>query len=568
MRTALACLTVGLAAATAAAQTTPGAGAVSGVELRVVNVDVMVADSSGNSVGTLTPADFELFEDGAPQRITNFFRIVDGAPQIDPAQAASGVTRADDRFRRRVLLVIDNNFLEPVERKNALNSVRDFVANRFGGDAEWSVAAIGEELQYLMPFTRERYQVSAGLDEVDTLPTLSDRHQIDRNLLNDPIRTQYMTNPDGSTVLDMGAEYRFASREQALRNVRSFATMARVLGGLMRSYASWGGRKAVVLVSGKMEFQPEMSYLVSRDPNTVMDSGMTKRTMSDPGLEAARKDLESVLDGIVRAANSAGFQLYTLTARGLTNPMRLHDVSNRQLGMVKDMGSFTAPPETSDIDTAPRTISVGTGGLALRSNRLEDDLARVLADTASYYSLGYEPEHGPDRRYHKIVVKAKRPGLVVRYREGYLDLSEGARLAEELSTPLAFPKPKGTLPVELTVEERGMEGGKVNLVARASLPMSALTVLPAGRAGGARVETEVYLAVYDEKGENILVDPHTFPIDIPAGQEEAAKAALFKPAIAIALEPGAYTVSVTVRDPVVREHGTALRQILVGARPS
>jgi VWFA-related protein len=568
MRVALVISLAVLVAGAVAAQTAPVASAVSGVELRVVNVDVMVTDSAGNSVGDLTPGDFELLEDGEPQRITNFFRVVDGTPRLDPAQASAGVTAADDRFRRRVLLVIDNNFLEPVVRRSALENVKEFVAERFGGDAEWSVAAIGEGLQYLMPFTRERYQVSAALDEVNNLQTYADRHQLDRKLLNDPIRTGYMTNSDGSTVTDMGAEYRFSSREQAMRNLRSFGTMARVLGGLMRSYASWGGRKAVVLVSGQMEFQPEQSYLVSRDPSTTMDTGQTKRVMSDPGLEAARRELETVLDDIVRTANSAGFQLYTLTARGLTNPMRLHDVTNRQLGMVKDMGAFTAPPETSDIDTAPRTISVGTGGLALRSNRLADDLARVMADTASYYSLGYEPEHGPDRRYHRIVVKSKRSDVKVRYREGYLDLSEGERLAQELATPLAFPKPKGTLPVELTIEERGAEGGKVKLVARASLPMSSLTILPAGRAGGARVEAEVYLAVYNEEGDNIVVDPHSFPLEIPAGQEEAAKSAVFRPAIAISLEPGAYTISITIRDPVVREHGTALRPVLVGATKS
>jgi hypothetical protein len=39
---------------------------------------------------------------------------------------------------------------------------------------------------------------------------------------------------------------------------------------------------------------------------------------------------------------------------------------------------------------------------------------------------------------------------------------------------------------------------------------------------------------------------------------------VFRPAIAISLKPGAYTVSITIRDPVVREHGTALRAVLVG----
>src|SRR5262249_1682411 len=42
------------------------------VEVRVVNVDVVVTDKAGHRVTGLTKNDFEILEDGKPQTITNF----------------------------------------------------------------------------------------------------------------------------------------------------------------------------------------------------------------------------------------------------------------------------------------------------------------------------------------------------------------------------------------------------------------------------------------------------------------------------------------------------------------
>lgn len=537
---------------------------VSGVEVRVVNVEVMVTDSSGLPVTDLTPADFEIREDGKPQEISNFFRIVNGSAQLTEAQRTSGVSAEDERFRRRVLVVVDDNFLTPVTRRQALDRLRDFITQRFDGEAEWGVAAIGEQLDYLLPFTHDRFQVSSALDVIDGLPTLAYRHSPDLNLRDDPVRTQYMQSEGGAGPnIDLGAEYRFVSRETAMRNLRSFGTMAQVLGGLMRSYSGFGGRKAIVLVTGQMEFHPEMQYLVSRDPRTFSDSGLTDRTQSDPTLAAAKNDLEAILDGIVRAANSSGFQLYTVQAQGLRNPVRTMDVANRSLGMSKDIGAFASPPELSDPTTAPMMLAQGTGGMALASNALENDLSRIVDDTATYYSLGYQPQHTPDRAYHKITVKVKRDGLKVRFREGYLDLTATQKIAEELATPLSFPKPKGDLPVTLAVQENGEDAGKIRLLAHVQLPVRSITLLPAAE-GGLHGEIELFLAIYDEKGENVAVIPKHYPLDVPAGEEEAARAGMFRPTLAFELKPGAYTVTVTVRDPVVQERGTAVQQVLAG----
>ncbi len=548
------------------AQSQNQGGFVSSVEVRVVNVEVTVTADDGQGVDDLRCEEFEILEDGVPQTISNFFRIRGGVAQLDDSLRGERVSTEDERFRRRLVVVIDNNFLTPTLRRRALDQLRQFVGERFGGDAEWAIAAIGTKLQYLQPFTRDRFEILASLDAVDSLPTYAARHALDRSLLNDPVRQQFLqggAEPGRTSGFDAGAGMRFSSREQARRNLQSFSVMAQVLAGLMRSYAGFGGRKAVVLVTGPMEMHPEMQYLVSRDPRTSTDTGLTDRTQSDPGLEATRRQLEEILAALVRAANSAGFQIYTLAAAGLENPLRLHDVSNRQLGRIKDTTAFAAPPEISDLGTAPRSLAEGTGGLSLRSNRLTDDLVRVFEDLASYYSLGYQPRRDVDRQFHRITVHVKRPGVKVRHREGYLDLSEGDKLAEALRTSLAFPKPKGSLPVHLEVHEMGVKGNDVQLAARIAVPVRELTLLPAP-AGGLRGEVQVFLAIYDERGENLSVATHAFPLEVPAEQEAQAREGEFKPTLTFSLPEGAYTLSATVFDPVVREHGTALALVRAG----
>lgn len=537
---------------------------VTSVEVRVVNVEVVATDSNDQFVTDLRPEDFVVLEDDKPVEVTNFFKVIQAQPQLSAADLAQGVAFEDERFRRRVVLVVDNNFLDPPTRARALEKAKGFLGQAVSGGTEWAVAAVGENLQYLLPFTTDSWRVAAALDEVMTLPSFAARHLLEFRLENDPVRSQYLQSeePSRASRYDLGKTQRFASQERARRNYRSFAETAKVLAGLMRSYATFGGRKVVVLLTGAMEFHPEAQYLVSGDPKTWADSGLTDRTQSDPALESIKRETERLLQSLVETANASGFQLYVINAQGLSSPLRLHDVSTRQLGLVKNVGSFAAPPETSDPETAPLTLTSGTGGLYLRSANVDQPLARILEDTATYYSVGYEPPHPPDGKFHRIAVRVSRAGVKVRHRQGYWDLSEEAKFAKELATPLVFPKQKGTLPVNLQVEEKGPQGRKVQLAASVSLPLREMVFLPrpdGSLSGGCTV----FLAVYNEQGENLTVIPKTFPLFVPQGQEAQLQDGVFRATLLFAVPPGAYTVSMSLWDQLGGQQGTALQQVLV-----
>src|SRR5437764_15107194 len=104
------------------------------IEVSVVNVDVTVTDRRGQPVSGLTRDDFEILEDGKPQPISNFYAV-------DPVQAKSDA-RADvgvdvnqapspERFRRKVLVLIDNQSTTPHARNVALDRLVDFIDQHF-----------------------------------------------------------------------------------------------------------------------------------------------------------------------------------------------------------------------------------------------------------------------------------------------------------------------------------------------------------------------------------------------------------------------------------------------------
>ena len=87
------------------------------VEVHVVNVDVCVTDASGNPVAGLTKDDFQILEDGRPEKISNFSVVATPSPGhvVDKASPTT--------LRRRILLIIDNNYLSVVERNQALDAI-------------------------------------------------------------------------------------------------------------------------------------------------------------------------------------------------------------------------------------------------------------------------------------------------------------------------------------------------------------------------------------------------------------------------------------------------------------
>ena len=112
------------------------------MDIRVINVDVSAIDPSGKAVTDLTRDDFEVLEDNQPQKITNLTVMTRTMPA-----AAEPRTAANLQLRRRVILLVDNNYIDKTDRDTALRTVDDFVDTTFDGSYEWAMGMIGQQLQ-------------------------------------------------------------------------------------------------------------------------------------------------------------------------------------------------------------------------------------------------------------------------------------------------------------------------------------------------------------------------------------------------------------------------------------
>src|SRR2546423_649944 len=108
---AVALLLFAVSFAAAGAETVPIPRAGETIDVSIVNLDVIVTDSKGNHVLGLTASDFEVFEDGKPQAISNFAQYVSG-PKATVTSSTAGVSlppsEAPQRERRTIAIFIED----------------------------------------------------------------------------------------------------------------------------------------------------------------------------------------------------------------------------------------------------------------------------------------------------------------------------------------------------------------------------------------------------------------------------------------------------------------------------
>ncbi len=518
------------------------------VDVNVVNVDVTVTDRSGKPLMNLTRADFQIFEDGKPMNVSNFSVVETTMQRITPDPSSHEVAQSAPvpPGRRKLLILIDNNYLEKQERDRALKTIETYLkSSEFQG--EWALAAIGHTIQPVQLFTSDKASVHAAFDKVRHMPTNAIYHEIDRSILSD--RTRKIL--DFGTDYDYGESIRFNSREQTYRNVMTLRNTARAVADMAESYSADEGKKFMILVTGGME-------------NNTTYTSYDKST--DRQMEQLRMDMAKIVDAMVREANAANFTIHVINAkaRGMQAPQ--HDVENHSSGINLSanniyLGKWGSDPiDTTDLDSIPLSVALGTGGMYLPSANLTESIQRIDAQTSNFYSLGYTPEHSGDRRYHTIKVKVKHPGVTVAHRVGYYDLSPDDRLEESLHARMTFDHPVGNLPVQMSLgAPRTSAERNIVVPVQAALPMANVTLLP--RDAGFVGRVHIYLSIFDQNGRNVGFHHQTQEVAMTAKEHDAQRDEPFRYSMNLRLKKGEFTVVVTMRDELSNELGSVVKQV-------
>lgn len=530
LRTLCSLLTLAFTPAGANAQDSP-TQIVEKVDVRVINVDVTVTDGSGHPVRGLTKEDFEVLEDGQPQRITNFYAIDRLAQAADGAQ---GELLDPRRLRRRTMVVIDNNYLAARDREIALQRLMPFI-EKSEPEAEWSIAAAGQGLTVLLPFTADRTGIAAALSEAKKMAVSSLRAaDNDRDILSDPFRRN-----ESAEGYDFGGTVQFQARERTTRNARAIGFLGQAMAEAAQSLAAIDGKKQLILITGDIERNTGYA---------AFDRG------SDREMRDLKKAIDKLFNAVVQEANAANVSVFVVNASSSDAAAPQHDASAQSFGGHNDL-AVTAAADTSDPDSAGIRIALGTGGLYLKSHRVTNSYEKIDERATSFYSIGYSPNRPEDRKYHRVTVRSKK-GLKVTHREGYLDITPDEQLEQLLRLRISVLQPAHALPVRLDAKPNP-EASTVALTA--SMPFNRVTALRSQDRYVGRVH--VYLSIFDKNGKNVGF--HHVVQNVSMTEAERAKAMndMFRYQMNVRLAKGDFTVAMTLRDDLSREIGTATQKM-------
>jgi VWFA-related protein len=491
------------------------------VDVKVINVDVSVIDAAGKPVTDLQRDDFELLEDNQPEKITNFTMLATAA--APPAARST----ADTQLRRRVILLVDNNYIDKGDRDAALRTLDQFIDGTFDGSYEWAMAMIGQQLEVVQPFTADKKLIHAAIAKIRSSAATSFRDVMDRSMLDDSLFQR--------SGLDVPAQ--FESRERTTRNARSLANTARGLVDAVHAFAPTEGKKLAVLLTGSMDLNTSFS---------------TYDTGADRELQDTKTTNARMIDAIVREANAADTSIHVIRVASRQNATPQHDVTYHSSGQGIEGMNMTGSSDVRDTSSG-WMIASGTGGLYLSSNSVRDSFDAIDSAARNIYLLGYEPGHGDDRQYHKITVRVKRPGARVVHRQGYLDLPADERLERLLRLRISMLQPTADVPVTLNVSDLKVEG-KPALSMLAEMPMSRVTLLPKDGHYVGRVH--VYLSIFDRDGHNVGFHHKVQDLSL-----QSIPSNPFQYRMNVRLDHGEFTVAITMRDDLSDEIGTAVQKV-------
>ena len=491
------------------------------MEVRVVNVDVVVTDRAGNRVTGLTAADFEVFEGKKAQPVTHFAEI-DGsaAPAAaDVAQSDAAAPAAKSARGATVVFFIDASSIDPKRRHTVFQELRAFAGRILQPGDRATVMAWHRRLHTVQPFTRSHEAIQRALAESELTTTgtgiYERRRVVERRVQEELQNALESTSPAQS----IRAYYGLAQEHARVYSEEMYAharTLMASLTSTLAGFAAPEDKKALVFVG---------DYLPSRAGAEMLQFvedtfAPHLRTLGAKDLDTSQR-LQSLTtnvwrDRVVRAANTAGVTLYMLSAGGL-----------QQMPVDADSMEAAVSPLANEAFLAGTRESFEraaheTGGIAFTGGDVRKALRQIEDDFRSYYSIGFRPTSAAGKT-QRIAVRVKRPGLSVRTRQSYSVREPLTEMEDRVVANLYDDPAPGGLMVRLANDAPLQpDARELELPVRVFVQGAHVVLLPQdGRLVG---ELAVFVCAGDPEQGASKVLRHTERVSIPAADEPRFRA--------------------------------------------
>jgi VWFA-related protein len=456
------------------------------IEVSIVNIDTVVTDKHGNRVRGLGKDDFEVYENGVLQPLTNFAEYGTEAKASSAGTVSASATTGEGTPRTaplpppaqpRTIIVFVERFQLPSFRSDPVFAAMKKLLHETvrKGDrvmvVTWNRGILGMRQEFTDDLVRIDKAIEMIADRTTTLnhdPIADLEQEIDSiqafeeesaAMNGGRISTSDIANESGlSFFVEQMA--RFTAKDAYLDEKRKVET----LNALMRSTGGGEGKKVLLLATHRLSMYSGAEALFSAGATVV------------PADFKNQFDGKLLIKSLIETANQTGFTIYPIYAEGLATTSgatsELRARQNKAIGYEY----LVLNNETPMLEY----VAKETGGAAAwGSNDVTKLIPGVGEDLDSYYSLAYRATPG-NAKARKIEVKVKDPKLVVRARTQYMPKSDTARMDERVIATLFGNQPPASFEVKVRLAPPKLDEQKRYIIpVTIEVPISALTTLPA-----------------------------------------------------------------------------------------
>jgi VWFA-related protein len=419
---------VSLSVLSAQSPATPQVGQPIRVGTSLVRVDVYPT-RDGKVVPGLQASDFEILEDGAPQKVETFEHVLTElggrAERADPGNQRDMLQALGNPRHRVFLIFLDASHVTLANAHGVNDPLVEFMTRYVSDDDLVAVMTPAMSVSELT-FGRKTLVVEEGLRRnwhwgiKDRLVQELDKREAQYEICF-PV-TRY-----GDLAQKMIVRKRERTTLEALEDAVRFLASVR------------DERKAIVTVSeGWRLYGPDPEMM--RQGENQRPIGQEKVHVGRGGTLTTKDDRNSVNTLSDRECDGDRMRLSQI------DDARLHldiiDQANRSNAAFYTIDPGGLRVSVPDRNSALGSLASGTDGLFIsNSNDLASGFKKIVDDMSSYYLLGYYSTNAkPDGRFRSITVRVNQPGVQVRARKGYrAPTEEELAVARRVAAPPANP---------------------------------------------------------------------------------------------------------------------------------
>lgn len=556
------------------------------IDVSIVNVELFVTDKNGQRVRGLGKDDFEVFENGVRQPITNFTEYASGdavAPKSE-APAAGALTAAETaaetpRSQKRTVIVFIEHFrLTETRSKPMFDSLKTMLHNVVRpGDSAIVVWYDHGSIVTRQRFTDDLSALDRALDQIqrdvggafidDYQISYRDARDVDGFIKESTQMAEQAIGIKQEPDSDPGWRARNQARMQAAEVMFDQQRKIETLKALIRAVSADEGKKLMILATRRLSRKAGAEYFFAADqgPFALQDTH-------------AEFDMRPDLKSLYETANASAVTIYPIYAEAIFDPQPI-EASVTRTERVETVGGTTGLTDEHSLPTvimngqrdsevleneklALADLASHTGGMmATGPAAIARLLPRVQEDLQWYYSLAYRTRPGMEGLARNVLVKAKNPGYTIRSRQEYVEKSDTTRMEDRVISALFRPATEAPFHIAAEVGKARSRGRQMVIPVSLRIPIMKLTPLPEER------EFNGAFSVYTAWGTRLKgisrIIHETKAYSIPADQMQRARRSYYTYTIELLTDPTTDRVAFGVLDEVSKDY--ALKVVDVAA---